>query len=168
MGDADRSSNTRHRTHDLEHSTSNTRPARDSRLLDSTRLADATDADEEPLEPGPAPFGALLGFAPGNVPVYSSDYETADPRDLPDRSAFRSSLDGLYMGYKWQCVEFARRWMYVNTGCVFDDVAMAHEIFRLRNVREVKTKKTLPLYAFRNGSRRLPVRGSLLIWEPGG
>lgn len=72
------------------------------------------------------------------------------------------------MGYKWQCVEFARRWMYVNTGCVFDDVAMAHEIFRLRFVREVKSGKRLPLYAFRNGSLRPPEPGCLLIWEPGG
>ena len=102
------------------------------------------------------------------MPVYSSDYESADPRSLPDRSAFRSHLDGLYMGYKWQCVEFARRWMYLNTGCVFDDVAMAHEIFRLRSVREVKTKKTLPLHSFRNGSRRPPEPGCLIIWEPGG
>ena len=135
--------------------------------MDSTEL-DPTEKDEETAEPGPAPFGTLLGLAPGDVPVYSSDYETADPRTLPDRSAFRSYLDGLYMGYKWQCVEFARRWMYLNTGCVFDDVAMAHEIFRLRFVREVKTKKTRPLYSFRNGSRRLPEPGSLLIWEPGG
>ncbi|MBK7948573.1 MAG: bifunctional glutathionylspermidine amidase/synthase [Deltaproteobacteria bacterium] len=130
--------------------------------------SDPIASDAEEAEPGPAPFGTLLGVAPGNVPVYSSDYETADSRQLPDRSAFRSYLDGLYMGYKWQCVEFARRSMYLNTGCVFDDVAMAHEIFRLRSVREVKTGRTLPLYAFRNGSRRPPEPGCLLIWEPGG
>jgi glutathionylspermidine amidase/synthetase len=139
--------------------------------MDSTDISsteESTETEAEASEQGPAPFGVQLGVAPGNVPVYSSDYETADPRDLPDRSAFRSYLDGLYMGYKWQCVEFARRWMYLNTGCVFDDVAMAHEIFRLRSVREVKTRKTLPLYSFLNGSRRPPEPGSLLIWEPGG
>ena len=52
-------------------------------------------------------FGALLGYAPGGVAAYSSDYETASNRDYPKRSAFRSYYDGIYMGYKWQCVEFA-------------------------------------------------------------
>ena len=67
----------------------------------------------------------VLGVAPGNVPIYSSDYESADPARLPDRHAYRSYVDGIYMGYKWQCVEFARRWLYLNKGYIFDDVAMA-------------------------------------------
>jgi len=72
---------------------------------------------------GPEPFGTLLGTAPGGVAAYSSDYDSADERLLPNRSAFRSYRDGIYMGYKWQCVEFARRWMYLNKGWIFDDVA---------------------------------------------
>ncbi|HSN57477.1 MAG TPA: glutathionylspermidine synthase family protein, partial [Candidatus Sulfomarinibacteraceae bacterium] len=116
----------------------------------------------------PAPFGTILGLAPGGVPVYSSDYATADDRELPDRSAYRSVLDGIYMGYKWQCVEFARRWMYLNRGWIFDDVAMAHEIFRLRSIRDLRTDRVLPLRAFRNGSRRHPEPGCLLVWDSGG
>ena len=73
-------------------------------------------------QPAPARFGTLLGIAPGGVPAYSSDYETADDAALPDRHAYRSYVDGIYMGYKWQCVEFARRWLYVNRGWIFDDV----------------------------------------------
>ena len=116
----------------------------------------------------PAPFGTILGLAPGGVPVYSSDYATADDRELPDRSAYRSVLDGIYMGYKWQCVEFARRWMYLNRGWIFDDVAMAHEIFRLRSIRDLHNDRVLPLRAFRNGSRRHPEPGCLLVWDAGG
>jgi len=116
----------------------------------------------------PAPFGTLLGMAPGNVPVYSSDYETADERQLPDRHAYRSYVDGIYMGYKWQCVEFARRWMYLNKGYIFDDVAMAYEIFRLRSVRVVRDNTHRPLSSYRNGSKRHPEPGCLLIWEEGG
>ena len=33
------------------------------------------------------------------------------------------------MGYKWQCVEFVRRYLYLNHGMVFTDVGMAYEIF---------------------------------------
>jgi glutathionylspermidine amidase/synthetase len=117
---------------------------------------------------GPAPFGALLGTAPGGVPAYSSDYDTADERKLPNRSAFRSYLDGIYMGYKWQCVEFARRWMYINRGLIFDDVAMAYEIFQLRTIRDVKHGRELPLKSFRNGSKRHPEPGCLMIWSEGG
>lgn len=116
----------------------------------------------------PARFGTALGMAPGGVVAYSSDYDSADEREYPNRRAFRSYLDGVYMGYKWQCVEFARRWMYLNRGQIFDDVAMAYEIFRLRTVRDVQTGGLLPLRAFRNGSPRHPVPGSLLIWDEGG
>jgi glutathionylspermidine amidase/synthetase len=122
---------------------------------------------EEKTAPA-ARFGAVLGTAPGGVIAYSSDYESADEREYPNRRAYRSYLDGVYMGYKWQCVEFARRWMYQNRGQIFDDVAMAYEIFRLRAVREVQSGVELPLHAFRNGSPRHPVPGCLLIWEEGG
>ncbi|MEQ8860288.1 MAG: bifunctional glutathionylspermidine amidase/synthase [Pseudomonadales bacterium] len=116
----------------------------------------------------PAPFGTVLGVAAGDVAAYSSDYDTADDAEYPDRRAFRSYLDGVYMGYKWQCVEYARRWMYLNRGYIFDDVAMAYEIFRLRTVRRVESGELLPLRSFRNGARRPPEPGSLLIWDEGG
>ena len=113
-------------------------------------------------------FGSIIGIAPGNVPVYSSDYESADDTEFPDRKSYRSYLDGQYMGQKWQCVEFARRWLYVNFGCVFDEVAMAYDIFRLRSVRHVESGGRLPLAAFRNGSKRAPEPGGMLIWDEGG
>ena len=113
-------------------------------------------------------FGTLLGYAPGGVAAYSSDYETASKLQYPKRSAFRSHYDGIYMGYKWQCVEFARRYMYINHGYIFDDVAMAYDIFDLRTVRDVKENQLLPLNAFVNGNKRHPEVGCLLIWKEGG
>ena len=82
----------------------------------------------------PARFGIVLGVGPGDVPVYSSDYDSADPAELPTRQAYRSQIDGVYMGHKWQCVELARRWMYLNKGYIFEDIAMAYDIFGLRQV----------------------------------
>lgn len=121
-----------------------------------------------PPKTSPAKFGTLLGIAPGNVPVYSSDYPSADTNELPDRQAYRSYLDGIFMGYKWQCVEFARRWLYVNRGYIFDGVAMAYDIFQLRSVRVVKDNTLLPLRSFHNGAKRPPEAGCLLVWEEGG
>ena len=30
------------------------------------------------------PFGSLLGYAPGGIAIYSSDYHTADEKEYPD------------------------------------------------------------------------------------
>lgn len=116
----------------------------------------------------PEPFGTLLGYAPGQVPIYSSHYPSANKADYPDRSAYKSELDGIYMGYKWQCVEFARRWLYCNYGYVFDDVPMAYDIFDLHHVSRPADQTLLPLYAFANGCARPPEPGCMLIWSPGG
>lgn len=120
------------------------------------------------LKPTPEPFGAVLGYGKGNVPVFSSDYDTVNKDEMPDRRSFKSYVDGVFMGYKWQCVELARRWMYINHGYVFDDISMAYDIFNLREVKKVSNGNTLPLYSFRNGSKRLPEPGALMIWNEGG
>lgn len=113
-------------------------------------------------------FDTIIGLAPGNIPVYSSDYDTADSKKFPNRKSFRSFVDGVFMGYKWQCVEFVRRWLYFNKKFVFDDVPMAYDIFRLQNVRNVHDDSRLPLHSFRNGALRRPEPGCLLIWDEGG
>lgn len=115
-----------------------------------------------------ARFGTLLGMAPGNVPVYSCDYASADDAELPNRHAYRSYVDGIFMGYKWQCVELARRWLYLNHGWIFDEISMAYDIFRLRSLRVVGEDRRLPLHAFANGAHRHPEPGGLLIWDEGG
>ncbi|MCG8710633.1 bifunctional glutathionylspermidine amidase/synthase [Brenneria sp. 4F2] len=115
-----------------------------------------------------APFGTLLGYAPGGVAIYSSNYRSLDPKNMPGDASFRSYIDNEYMGHKWQCVEFARRFLFLNYGFVFTDVGMAYEIFSLRFLRQVVNDNILPLQAFANGSLRAPVAGSLLIWQKGG
>ncbi|WP_392552607.1 bifunctional glutathionylspermidine amidase/synthase [Orbus wheelerorum] len=114
------------------------------------------------------PFGTLLGYAPGGVAIYSSDYDTANKEDYPDDASFRSYVGHEYMGYKWQCVEFARRFLYLNYGVEFTDVGMAYEIFSLRILRHVVDEELLPLQAFANGCKKAPVAGALLIWQEGG
>lgn len=109
-----------------------------------------------------APFGTLLGYAPGGVAIYSSDYSSLDPQEYEDDAVFRSYIDDEYMGHKWQCVEFARRFLFLNYGVVFTDVGMAWEIFSLRFLREVVNDNILPLQAFPNGSPRAPVAGRFL------
>ena len=115
----------------------------------------------------PEPFGSILGYAPGGVPSYSSDYDSADEKEFSDRHAYRSFVDGVFMGMKWQCVEFARRWLYLTNGYVFDDIAMAYDIFRLRTVRRIEDDALLPLHSFRNGALRPPEPGAPPTWQRG-
>ena len=115
-----------------------------------------------------APFGTEIGRAPGNVAVYSSDYTTADPVALPTRFHYRNFVDSVYTGHKWQCVEFARRWLLLNHGYVFADIAMAYDIFILTHAKHIKDKKQLQLHSFENGSQRRPEPGCMLIWDEGG
>ncbi|MCX9126735.1 CHAP domain-containing protein, partial [Providencia rettgeri] len=114
------------------------------------------------------PFGTLLGYAPGGVAIYSSDYDSLPNVENKKDISFRSYIGNEYMGYKWQCVEFARRFLYLNYGTVFSDVGMAYEIFSLRFLRHVVDDDILPLKAFVNGSPVKPAAGSLLIWDEGG
>lgn len=114
------------------------------------------------------PFGTLLGYAPGGVAIYSSNYSSIPDLDKRDDASFRSYINNEYMGYKWQCVEFARRFLYLNYGVVFTDVGMAYEIFALRFLRHVVDDGILPLRAYQNGSQMKPTAGSLLIWAEGG
>ena len=107
-----------------------------------------------------APFGTLLGYAPGGVAIYSSNYGSLDPRNYPEDADFRSYIGNEYMGHKWQCVEFARRFLFLNYGFVFTDVGMAWEIFSLRFLRQVVNDNILPLQAFANGSKRAPRAGA--------
>lgn len=116
-----------------------------------------------------APFGTLLGYAPGGRGRFTlQTYGSLDPRRYPEDADFRSYIGNEYMGHKWQCVEFARRFLFLNYGCVFTDVGMAWEIFSLRFLRQVVNDNILPLQAFANGSKRAPQAGALLIWQKGG
>lgn len=111
-----------------------------------------------------APFGTVIGISTGKVQAYSSFYESIKD-DSMNRGEFKSFYDGIYMGYKWQCVEFVRRWLYINKGYIFEDVSMAYEVFKLKEVKHISTKKILPLYSFKNGSKRKPESASILVWK---
>ena len=104
------------------------------------------------------PFGSLLGIAPGGVPAYSSK-----------GISFRSHYNGdIYYGARYQCVEFARRWLVHTHGVTFGSVGMAYEIFPLPNVTRVSDSSAVPWTNVPNGSTTRPVAGCILIWNEGG
>ena len=76
------------------------------------------------------PFGQVLGGSA--VPAYSHCRETCP-------SLGQNYLEGsAYSGSKWQCVEYARRWLMVNRGVKFGVVKFAHQIWNLSSFEDAK------------------------------
>lgn len=103
------------------------------------------------------PYGEVLGVGLGNVPAYSN-CNAACVVFSPNK------LDGTYTGIKWQCVEYARRWLLANKGVVYGDVDIAADIWGLDTVTRVKDKVELKMKTYPNGSDQSFESGDLLIY----
>ena len=68
------------------------------------------------------------------------------------------------MGAKWQCVEYARRWLFMRKGCVFDNVDGAADIWNLKIVQRVVDRQCFDFKRYPNGSPSPPKNESLLIY----
>ncbi|OQR90383.1 glutathionylspermidine synthase [Achlya hypogyna] len=112
----------------------------------------------------PAPFGTILGVTDGGVDVYSC--QLPDGTEALDMDP--NYVDGVYTGVRWQCVELARRYLYVNFGVVFGSVDYAFEIFDLSTFERVATKTPVAIAKIKNGASTPPAHGALLIWSPYG
>jgi len=105
-----------------------------------------------------SPYGQILGADSDNVKAYSncqSNCVIFEP----------NKWHGTYTGIKWQCVEYARRWLLVHKGMVFGDVDVAADIWtKIDHLTHVADKKQMPLKSYLNGSTQAPRVGDLLIY----
>ena len=103
-------------------------------------------------------YGTMLCKSPRGIEAYSncqSGCVIFEP----------NNWNGTYTGIKWQCVEYARRWLLVNTGAVYGDVGIAADIWdKIDHLTDVKTKIPIPLETHLNGSTQAPEVGDLLIY----
>jgi len=106
-----------------------------------------------------SPYGQVLGETSSKVIAYSNcnnqcvDYTS-------------NKINHVYTGIKWQCVEFARRWLLVNHGVVFDSINTAADMWaQINEYKEVGFGDKVQLETYKNGSEKMPIRGSLLIYE---
>lgn len=128
-------------------------------------------------------FGDVMGITVGGVPAFSSDYDSADDSTYRSRKDYVSfSADGTYCGFKYQCVEFARRWLISVYQITFPDVHMAYEIFELPCFHRVVPKSaaagsdasdalgpSVPVLRCPNDvSAALPSTGAVIMWKSGG
>jgi len=76
-----------------------------------------------------------------------------------------NKIDVTYTGLKWQCVEYARRWLLINQGAVFGDVGTAADIWtNIDRLTRVSDQTVVPLVACLNGSEQPSQFGDLLIY----
>ncbi|CAF4243962.1 unnamed protein product, partial [Adineta steineri] len=68
------------------------------------------------------PFNEIMGYASTNVEAYSNGNDTYTSKE-------NSYLYGIYMGIKWQCVEYSRRWLFIRKGCVFKSIEGAADMW---------------------------------------
>lgn len=105
-----------------------------------------------------SPYGHVLGADSDDVKAYSncqSNCVIFEP----------NKWHGTYTGIKWQCVEYARRWLLVHKGMVYGDVDVAADIWnKIDHLTRVDTKKHVPLKSYVNGSSQPPKVGDLLIY----
>lgn len=74
----------------------------------------------------------------------------------------------LFTGMKWQCVEYARRWLIENKGMTFGEVTYAYHIWDLDHFDTVNTHQSCKILRFKNkSSKSSPQVGDLLIYDKG-
>ncbi len=83
-----------------------------------------------------APYNTIIGYASTNVAFYSNGNNSHTPRKN------RIIYTKVYIGIKLQCVEFARRWLFLHKGCVFHQITGAADIWsQVDNAQRVVDKK---------------------------
>ena len=107
-----------------------------------------------PSKPG---FGVSLGNYQG-----VEGYSNRKPYNSGSNYA-----NGHYTGYKYQCVEYARRWMILSKNMTFESIDCAYHIWELDHVIDLQNQKLSPLIGIPNGSAVPPVSDTLLIYSRG-
>ena len=103
-------------------------------------------------------YNEVLGIASSNVPAYSNG-------DDNHFSGEQHYVHGIFTGYRWQCVEFARRWLLLRKTCTFRSVRTAADVWhKLSQIERVTDGKQFPLILRPNGSSVAPKKDSLLIY----
>lgn len=69
-------------------------------------------------------------------------------------------------GIEKQCVEFARRWLCLNKGLIYDEVNIAADIWhKINYYKRVSDGKQRPVFNIANGSAQQPHPGDLIIYN---
>lgn len=108
------------------------------------------------------PLGKVLGKL-DNTLAYSNCHEDCTTNQFHDIKIGNKTI---MAGMKWQCVEFARRWMIENIGYTFGSIDHAFQIWQLKSAIKITNQKPVLWQKFHNQkSKILPQKGDLLIYN---
>jgi glutathionylspermidine synthase len=113
----------------------------------------------------PLPLGTVLGVTLGGVAAYCSLYDVVDTSVYV---TFKHQVGELYYGFRYQCVEFCRRFLIHTQGLTFGDLQHAYELFDLPRATWVHGKADVPWDNVENGSATRPLPGSIIVWAQDG
>jgi glutathionylspermidine amidase/synthetase len=112
------------------------------------------------------PFGSVTGQSFGTI-AYSNNYGRDDKHDGYQYIDVPGKKKPVFTGVKWQCVEYARRWLIENRLVTFDSIDNAYNIWDLPNFTDVCTKERVPVKHYYNKTSKVaPAVGDLLIYSP--
>jgi hypothetical protein len=112
-------------------------------------------------------YGSVIGKA-NNVTAYSNCNENCINWDDSGVN-WTKNLTGLardvFVGIRWQCVEYARRYFIINFNVAFTSVDYAYQIFNLTEVNDLTTiDKFKEFKSFPNENVSPPHVGDLIIY----
>jgi len=103
-------------------------------------------------------YGKVIGTTKNGIKAYSNcnnDCVIFEP----------NTYNGTYTGIKWQCVEFARRWLLARHGVVYGDVDFAIDIWdKIQFFSTPDKTQKIPVSSHVNGSEVAPRVGDLFIY----
>lgn len=108
-------------------------------------------------------FGTVIGVN-NNVEAYSNCNDGCISKefhfiDLPNKKK-------IFTGLKWQCVEYARRYLILSNNITFGDIDSAYQIYDLKTASSVyDSKRTFKFMGYPNGSKEPPKKNDLLIFK---
>lgn len=103
-------------------------------------------------------YGEILGTSPDGQAAFSnckSNCVVFQPNFIDDR----------FTGIKWQCVEYARRWLLTNKGMVYGDVDIAADIWgKITYFTVIEDGSQVSTVNILNGATETPQVGDLLVY----
>jgi hypothetical protein len=105
------------------------------------------------------PMSSPQGATPNGTIAYSN-------KSCEAFAGVRNHDGKFFTGYQWQCVEFARRWLWDQKGLMLPDIDIAAEIFFVPHMYDPVTHTEVPVRSVRNGGKQKPTAGTYLIYAP--
>lgn len=101
----------------------------------------------------------VIGFSNCNA-YFCSNFE--DGPVMIKKEALGTKED-IFSGIRWQCVEYARRWLIINKRFTFEGVDSSYQIWDLNTVSSIDDDRRVKFSSYKNDSGVPPKLGDLLI-----